>query len=67
MYLGEGETESKLYKLRKRDGSSLFGKCENLSVPLLIKLQLYKIYWGKELGASLFETEGSSLVFLVLV
>ena len=34
-------------KLRKRDRSSLFGKCGKLSVPLLIKLQLYRICWGE--------------------
>lgn len=34
-------------KLRKRDGSSLFGKCGKLSVPLLIKFQLYRICWGE--------------------
>ena len=33
-------------KLRNRDGSSLFGKRGKLSVPLLIKLQLYRICWG---------------------
>ena len=32
-------------KLRKRDRSSLFGKYGKLSVPLLIKLQLYRICW----------------------
>ena len=34
-------------KLRKRDRSSLFGKYGELSVPLLIKLQLYRICWGE--------------------
>ena len=38
-------------KLRNRDGSSLFGKRGKLSVPLLIKLQLYRICWG---GKGLF-------------
>ena len=45
-------------KLRKRDGSSLFGKCGKLSVPLLIKLQLYRICWGKGLVPSLNQREG---------
>ena len=34
-------------KLRKSDGSSLFGKYGKLSVPLLIKLQLYRICCGE--------------------
>ena len=45
-------------KLRKRDGSSLFGKYGKLSVPLLIKLQLYRICWGKGLVPSLNQREG---------
>ena len=34
-------------KLRKRHRSSSFGKCGKLSVPLLIKLQLYRICCGE--------------------
>ena len=46
-------------KLRNRDGSSLFGKRGKLSVPLLIKLQLYRICWGgKGLVPSLNQREG---------
>ena len=44
-------------KLRKRDGSSLFGKCGKLSVPLLIKLQLCRICW-RERACSQSQSKG---------
>ena len=45
-------------KLRNRDGSSLFGKRGKLSVPLLIKLQLYRICWGGERACSQSQSKG---------